>query len=1221
MSRPFLAASYVVAMAVSLASACGSYGAQIELATDAPKPIPPEQSLKQFQVWPGFRVELVASEPYVADPVAIAFDARGRIFVCEIHGYNLEGYLDVLELNKTGVLDKAVRRIPANPEACREAEKDQYGTVKLLEDTDGDGRVDHAAVWADRLPACYGVVPAREGVIVLCAPDIVYLADRDGDGRAEVQETLFTGFGVYDMWSRISNPRWSVDNWIYAAGAIESGGTIRGPALAQDVQMGATCFRFKPDGRVLEPVSGSASGFGLALDDWGDRFLVTNQQHVLYVAPLAHRYLARNPYYAAPNLVLNICTYGHPARVYPVSRPDPWRLARSKDPAWVKFYGVAEATANGYFTAASGQAIYRAAEFPPEYWGNHFSVDNAQNMVHRCLLERDGAGYVAKRATEEEVEFLTSTEQWFRPVNLEVGPDGALYVVDMYRDIIEDYSAIPRYLQQLYVESIIAGSDRGRIWKVVAEGAPKPRRFDLNKASTTELVGELSNSNAWWRQTAQRLLIERGDKAAIGPLTLVARAGDTPQARLHALYTLDGLDALEPALVERALDDAHFGVRMHALRLVERWLESSPALTGKIAQMIEDPDPRVRLQLAFTLGESKDDRAVQALSQLAARYGDDRWMQAAVLSSVADSADQVLSAILRRSRDSDKGRLLAHPLASVVGARHDNEEIGNLLGAIAEPGDESLVSLKAACLEGLVEGLKRGKPQVLTSSSGQLALRRLLVSPSLRLRELALQVAGLVKLHEAPEMKAAFATASEIALDESRSIEDRQAAMGLLAGAPYDELAPAAEELLDARQPLDIQLAAVAALSSLDDPRVGSALLANWPSYTPKVQDAVVEAVFSRQNRLAKLLDALEEGTVQPSGLDAIRREQLIRNSDSGIRRRAESLLKGQGSRRGRDDVLARYQAALQMPRDPERGKQVYLDQCAKCHQLQSQGYAVGADLATASTRADETIVSDILDPSNQITVGYQNYTVVTEDGRIFTGVLAAETATSITLRKEEGVEQTILRKDIDEMEASPISMMPEELEKEVSPQDVADLISYLREALGPAPPPGITLFDDERSFADLLTEGEGAVRIHTDAPFSGAVSLAVTPPQRWNLRIPGWEYPIVENPAAGEFRYLRFAWKSRGGRGVMIELAGDGQWPPADKPLWRYYSGENTTDWQAVQVSPDVPGDWVVVTRDLWKDFGSFTLTGIAPTALGGEALFDRIELLRSLDSAASGQ
>jgi putative heme-binding domain-containing protein len=275
----------------------------------------------------------------------------------------------------------------------------------------------------------------------------------------------------------------------------------------------------------------------------------------------------------------------------------------------------------------------------------------------------------------------------------------------------------------------------------------------------------------------------------------------------------------------------------------------------------------------------------------------------------------------------------------------------------------------------------------------------------------------------------------------------------------------------------------------------------------------------------------------------------------------------------------------------------------------------VGPDLSVITRKSDEMLLSDVLDPSNQITVGFNNYTVITDDGRIFTGVLAAETATSVTLRREQSAEDTILRKDIEELVASPVSLMPDNIEKEITPQDLVDVIAYLREALGPALPPLVTLFDDERGFADLLKEGEGTATIDSQEHFSGTASLRITPPQRWSLRLPGWSYRITEKPGPGEFRYLRFAWKSRGGEGVMIELAGSGQWPPADKPLWRYYSGRNTTGWAAVQVAPDAPREWVVVTRDLWRDFGTFTLTGIAPTALGGTAWFDRIELLPALD------
>ncbi len=1193
--------------------------AEIQLATDAPGPLAPEESQKRFQLAPGFRIELVAAEPHVADPVAMDFDARGQIFVCEIHGYNLEGYLVVQELNKTGVLDTAVRRIPANPDAIKRAEQEQYGTVKLLEDTDGDGRVDRSHVWADRLPACYGVVAARGGVIALCAPDIIFLADRDGDGRAEVRQTLFSGFGLYDMWSRISNPRRGVDNWIYAANGINSGGTIRGPHLPGEVKIPATSFRFKADGSALEPTSGSASGFGLAIDDWGDRFLVTNQQHALLVAPLAYHYLARNPYYAAPNPVLNISTYGHPARVYPTSQPDPWRLARSKDPAWVKFYGAAEATANGFFTAASGQAIYRADAFPPEFWGNHFSVDNAQNMVHRCVLEPQGAIYQARRPqADETTEFLTSTEQWFRPVNLMTGPDGALYVVDMYRAIIEDYSAIPRYLQQLYIQSLIAGSDRGRIWKIVADGASPPRKMALAEATPTELVAALASPNACWRETAQRLLVERGERSVERQLIELATAGGTPQALLHALYTLDGLSALTPQTVRQALGDEHFAVRTHALVLSERWLQQDTGLFETVAELADDPHPRVRLQAALTLGQSRSPAAAAALAKLAAASEGDTWLQAAILSSAAETAADLLVEVVRRAESGSAVPSLVRSLVSIVGARHRNDEISRALAAVEAAKGTIAAKLQSACLAGLAEGLNRGKPEVLTNADGQRSLRALLANSDGDVRQLAFQVAKLVRLQEAPEMKAALEAAAKTALDDDGPLADRVAAVALWKGAPFDELAAVAAKLLDPRQPLDVQLAAVEALATAEDVRAADLLLQDWLSKTPKVQTAVLDAIFQRQNRLAKLLDAVQQGEVPSYSLDAARREQLQDNSDAEIRRRSRELLATQGVAKDRQEVLARYTEALTLPRDAGRGDVVFQRQCAKCHRVKEQGYVVGPDLANTIQRTDEMLVSDVLDPSNQLTAGYNSYTVVTEDGRIYTGVLAAESATHVTLRREEGKEDTILRKDVDEMAASRTSLMPEKVEQEIKPQEMVDLIAYLRQAFGPQLPALVMLFDDDPTFVDLLNQGEGRAALDTADRFAGQASLRMSPPQRFSLQIPGWQYRIVEHPAPGEYRYLRFAWKSCGGTGVMIELAGDGKWPPADKPLWRYYSGQNTTGWAARQAAADAPQQWAEVTCDLWKDFGPFTLTGIAPTALGGDALFDRIELLRELPPAA---
>ena len=488
-----------------------SFGEGIEPAKDRPQPKSPADSARSVKLPPGFRFDLVAAEPLVREPSAMAFDERGRLYVCEIHGYNLDGYLDIVELNKTGVLDREVRRVRhATPESQAAAQKETYGTVRQLRDTDGDGRMDVSDIWADRLPPCYGVVTSRGGVIVVCAPEILFLADRDGDGQAEVRETLFTGFARELIERGMSNPRQGQDNWIYVA-AGGGGGQITGPKLSQPVVIGQTDFRFKSDGSAIEPVTGRESMFGLALGDYGDRFHTI----VTYAIPLPQTYLARNPFVQSPAADVGIAPT---RRLFPISQPDPWRQVRGKDPAWIKFYGAAETQPNGQFTASSGQVIYRADQFPAEYRGNYFVCDPANNLIHRTLLERHGSEYVATIPPEhEKSEFLASSDQWFRPMNLSVGPDGAIYVVDMYREIIEDFSAIPRFLQQQYAESLIAGKDHGRIWRLSWQGdhaASKAAPVRLDTANPDELVAVLDHPNHWWRDTAQRLLVERQEKSA-----------------------------------------------------------------------------------------------------------------------------------------------------------------------------------------------------------------------------------------------------------------------------------------------------------------------------------------------------------------------------------------------------------------------------------------------------------------------------------------------------------------------------------------------------------------------------------------------------------------------------------------------------------------------------------------------------------------------------------
>lgn len=1205
---------------------------EIVLATDRPQPKSPAESAKCVAIPQGFRLDIVASEPLVRSPSAMCFDERGRLFVCEIHGYNLDGHLDVVELNKTGQLDREVRRVRhATPESKAEADKETYGTVKLLRDTDGDGRMDEADIWADRLPPCYGVIAARGGVIVICAPDIVFLADRDDDGKPETRETMFTGFQREYIERGMSNPRWGPDNWIYVA-AGGGGGAITGPGLTEPVIIGHTDFRFRADGSAIEPVTGRESMFGLAMTDFGDRFHTI----ITYVGPLPHRYLARNPFVQSPAGEVGIV----PARrLFPISEPDPWRKVRGQDPEWVKFYGAAETQPNGQFTSSSGQMIYRDNVWSPEYWGNYFVCDPANNLIHRSLLHQHDDEYIASRPPENEAsEFLASTDQWFRPINLSLAPDGSVYIVDMYREIIEDFSAIPRFLQQQYIGSLIAGENHGRIWKLSWTGEPAfPRAAMIPRMDRFDrrgLVSALSHPNPHWRETAQRLLIERGDVTVHEDLVKMAAKGPTPQGRMHALYTLDGLSLLESSDVLAGLNDKHDGVRRHALELSERWLDTQPEVLDRVVAMIDDPHPRVRIQAALTLGESRRPQAVAAIAKLAARRGTDRWIAPAIASSLAAATDQFLRELLAADELTPGALALLGPVGETIGGQRDESALGRTLKLLAEL-KRNPTEVQLALLAGMSRGLERGERRALQSDAIVDGLERLLHSPSTDVLESAVRVAGLLDLKESPAMKAAWETAARTALDDDQPLGSRLAAVSLLSVAPWTQQS-SLKDLLAARQPTELQLAVVKAFTRADHVEIREALLSPWSSLAPKVQEAIVDACFARRDRLPWLLDAIADDLIPPTMLSALRREQLTEHSDAKLRQRARDLL----SRRTNDEriaVIKKYQVALTLTRDPKHGKDVYLKTCAKCHKLGEEGVEVGPDLLAVRTRPDESLLLDILDPSGALTRGYTTYAVNTIAGRTHTGLLAAEAATSITLRsageltpkqsKPVVVEEVILRKDIDEMKALSKSLMPEGLEKELKPQDVADLIGFLRQSLGPVLPAGVVLFDDEPEFVAALTEGAATPTLIHDDKHSGNVALKLTSGQRHSSRVKNWNFRIVENPAVsksnpnaltakppGQYRYLRFAWKSAGAKGVLIELAADGSWPPANQPFRRYYSGQNSSGWAATEVSPDVPQDWTVVTVDLWKDFGEFTLTGIAPTALGGAALFDRIELLPAI-------
>lgn len=669
-------------------------------------------------------MELAASEPGIESPSGVCWDERGRMFVTELHGYNLEGQLDIEALNKTGVLDTEVRRVQADERFKRAAEPGTYGVVKRLGDSNGDGRMDRVDVWATDLPPAYGLVPARGGVIVACAPHILYLADRDGDGRAEVRETLFTGFPTRVIERGVNAPQWGLDGWIYF-GRGGGGGRITGPHLRAPVDLPHSDFRIRPDGSAIEPVTGGTGTFGFALTEAGDRFTMSTSEPGRAVAPLPWTYLSRNPDAAYSGL--EVATGDR--KVYPRAPAHPWRRKRAEHPGYFKYYrdryGAGDSDAAGWFTSACSPMLYADTALPG-LLGHYLVCEPAGNLIHRAEIIPDGSGLRLQRiAGEQGREFAASSDPWSHPMNLAHGPDGSLWIVDYYREIIEDYSAIPRHLQQQY--GVYAGHDLGRIYRLTHRDAPAPGPADLSGLDDASLVRELAGERFWRRQTAHRLLVERGmtPEATEALRRTIAAPGVGPETVIRGLRILEARDTLPSEDLVRALAHRAATVRVHALQIADRRIgrPGNDAVRRAILdRATREEDPRVLIQCALSLGEIDDPGAVEGLASLARERSSVRWMEQAILSSSHGRATALLS-MLVASPGASTGLLGA--LAQSIGARRNDAETATVLSgaAAAAPGHLTAV------LNGLARGRKNAARRPLADVAGRAALAALSASP------------------------------------------------------------------------------------------------------------------------------------------------------------------------------------------------------------------------------------------------------------------------------------------------------------------------------------------------------------------------------------------------------------------------------------------------------------------------------------------------------------
>ena len=996
-STPPLAIALLGALLTFGQAAPRAIGGEDDLAGELPriKPLGPAAALGSFRVHSGFRLAPIAVEPHVTDPVGLCFDADGRIYVAEMRGYPY-------------------------PESV------PSGHVRRLEDRDGDGTFETSTIFLDGLSWPTSVVPAGGGVFIAVPPDVLYAEDTNGDGVADIKKALFTGFGTQNVQALVNGLLWGPDGWIYGVSG-GNGGDVRNLSRpdARPVSVRGRDFRFKPDGSAFEAISGGGQ-FGHAFDDWGNRFTCNNSNHIRQIV-LPARYLERNPALTAPAVVVDIAAEGPAAPVFRISPPEPWRVVRTRqraaDPVLSRRLPATELVPTGFFTSATGVTIYRGTAFPPEYRGNAFIGDVGGNLVHRKVLSKNGAEFLATRA-DKDVEFLASTDNWFRPVNFANTPDGTLVLLDMYRETIEHPASIPEPIKKHL--DLTSGKDRGRLYNLVPDGFQARSAPRLSRAGTADLVALLADRDAWWRETAQRLLIERNDPASVPLLTALAESRPNALGRLHALATLDVLNALTGDLILSALKDPEPGVRALAARLTEA--RPDPILQDALTELAGDPDAMVRFQAALSLGFDAGANAIPALAKIAARGPSDRWARTAVFTAISGRTLALADALATEEGFYSKpdGRAWLEELAVLVGAENRPGEVQALFARFAGPAEAETDRARA-----LVLGLGRG----LQRSGG--SLREALDGPG------------------SDALKSLFARAARTAKADG-PYAGRLDAIRLLGLGPVATALEDLPALLDARQPGAVQLAAVQTLGGLSDPRVGPLLIARWKALSPMVRREAEEALFARRERQAALLDAIESKTISVSDLDPARRKQLLASPDAPLRERAAKLLVTEtGVKTDPEKLIAAFRPALALSGDRDKGRALFLKACATCHAAEGKGTDVGPSLATIAGRAPEDLLIHVLDPNREVPPAYLNYTLATTDGRVVSGLIAEESANSITLKRAEGVTEVVPRNRIEAIASTGLSLMPEGLEKGLAPRDFADLIVFLRGLQAQGPPAG----------------------------------------------------------------------------------------------------------------------------------------------------------------------
>lgn len=937
-------------------------------------PWSPEQSQAAWQIDGDYEMELVAAEPVVRDPVDVVWDEKGQMFVAEMGDYPLP--------TETGPL---------------------MSRIRLLSDEDSDGRMDKATTWADHLDHVQGMLPMNGGLLITTRAAIMFLKDNDGDGVADEKRSLFTSNEPRHNQLQVSSPRWGLDNRVYLNNGLEGTEIYPSGTPSESMQFRGRDLRYDPRKNEIGVTTGRGQ-FGGSLDDWGRRFFSTNRNPIIH-AVMPVEALERNP---ASGITLgyeDIQAQASP--IYPI------HISHTTSSAHL-----------GTHTAACGLGVYRG-HLMPELLGNIFVCDPTGQLVTRNRLVPNGASFVAERVGDRR-DFLASSDEWTRPVQIRNGPDGALYVCDMYRRFIDHAKFFPEDFKE--TNFLRAGLDHGRIWRLVPKGVSSPGIKPL-PTKNSDLVRLLESKISWERIHAQRLLIKRDAKDVVPKIEDLFEHSSSAHGRLHALWTLHGLYALSKEQIAAALNDPEPGLVENAIRLADPIVHSS-----RLLKLAGARSSRVSFLAMLALGATEANQSTFSKASLKSLMNgglSDPWMRKAILSASNPPTAELVVAILeamdgRSSFAGGSSNELADFLrefSAEIGARGDMEGIRQIAAQVVT-GKTSATD--APIVEGLSQGLKR-------SSLRSRSMSALLNEPPAPLTQ-----------NDLSGIRATIDSAATVAMDRSLPTEERLGALSLVQEMGKETVFEVARKLIVQTEPPEIQSLACRLLSRLNRKEVAQFYFDEWKSLGPIPRRAALEMMSSNDETALELMKRMQKGEINPAVMPAFQRWRMHRRENKEVVALAYELFGAIDQDRAK--IIADYSSGLEKEEgDPQQGRAVFEKAaCSTCHRIGDLGVDVGPTLADVRFKLTDALLSDILDPNRAVEERWALYTAETKDGQSFSGLIASETSTTLEIKVAGGHSEIISRNQLVNLETSGLSLMPVGLEGVISKSEMSDLIAFL---------------------------------------------------------------------------------------------------------------------------------------------------------------------------------